>query len=71
MSKHGVLQVLTRAAQDKEWGEQSPRNPSILDEFELTEEEKTALMNKDHEGLEAAGVDQRHTRFMAMKVISS
>jgi hypothetical protein len=67
MSKQGVMQVLTRAAEDKQWGEQIPSDPSILDEYDLTDDEKAALMNKDHEGLEAVGVDQRHTRFMAMK----
>jgi hypothetical protein len=67
MSKAGVEQVLTRAAQDEDFKNRVPSDPSVLDQYDLTDEEKAALVNKDHEGLEALGVDQRQTRWMARK----
>jgi hypothetical protein len=67
MSKTGVEQVLKRAAQDEAFKSQIPNDPSVLDQYDLTDDEKTALVNKDHAGLEAIGVDQRQTSWMARK----
>ena len=67
MSKAGVEQVLTRAAQDAEFKNQIAADPSVLDQFELTDDEKAALANKDHATLEASGVDRRKTSWMARK----
>jgi hypothetical protein len=67
MSRAGVEQVLTRAAQDEAFKDQVSNDPSVLDQYELTDDEKAALVNKDHAGLEALGVDQRQTSWMARK----
>jgi len=67
MSKAGVEQVLTRAAQDGAFQQQIANDPSVLDQFDLTDDEKSALVNKDHATLEAVGVDKRQTSWMARK----
>ena len=67
MSKTGVEQVLTRAARDEAFKRQIMDDPSVLDQFDLTGDEKAALVNKDHAGLEAVGVDKRQTSWMARK----
>jgi hypothetical protein len=67
MSKAGVEQVLTRAAQDDAFKAQVTSDPSVLDQFDLTDDEKAALANKDHAVLEASGVDKRQTSWMARK----
>jgi hypothetical protein len=67
MSKEGVEAVLTRAAQDEAFKNQIANDASVLNQFDLTADEKTALMNNDHASLEAVGVDQRKTSWMARK----
>jgi len=67
MSKTGVEQVLTRAAQDEEFKRRVTDDPSVLDQFDLTDDEKAALTSKDHATLEAVGVDKRQTSWMARK----
>ncbi|MGE3911610.1 MAG: hypothetical protein AB7K36_19790 [Chloroflexota bacterium] len=67
MSKAGVEAVLTRAAQDEAFKQQIASDLSALDGFDLTDDEKAALINKDHANLEALGVDQRKTSWMARK----
>jgi hypothetical protein len=67
MSKAGVEQVLTRAAQDDAFKRQVMDDPSVLDQFDLTDEEKAALANSDRAVLEASGVDRRQTSWMARK----
>lgn len=67
MSKAAVEQVLTRAAQDEEFKHQVASGADVLGEYDLTDAEKAALVNKDHSGLEALGVDQRKTSWMARK----
>jgi hypothetical protein len=67
LSKAGVEEVLTRAAQDEAFKTQVMDDPSVLDQYDLTDAEKAALVNKDHASLEAVGVDQRKTSWMARK----
>ena len=67
MSKAGVEQVLTRAAQDEAFKNQIAADPSMLDQYDLTDDEKAALVNSDHASLEAVGVDKRQTSWMARK----
>ncbi|HZO27942.1 MAG TPA: hypothetical protein VFH48_18345 [Chloroflexota bacterium] len=67
MSKDGVEAVLTRAAQDEAFKRQVMDDPSVLDQYDLTDAEKSALVSKDHASLEAVGVDQRKTSWMARK----
>jgi len=67
MSREGVTQVLTKAAEDPDFKQRAQQDPSLLDQYDLTDEEKEALRNRDHESLEAMGVDQRQTKWMAAK----
>lgn len=62
MSKAGVEQVLTRFAEDREWAQQVARDPKSLDQFDLTPEERAALINQDVGKVEAMGVDERLTK---------
>ena len=62
MSKTGVEQVLTRLAEDSGWARQVAGNSSLLDQYDLTAEERAALVNQDIGKVEAMGVDERLTK---------
>jgi hypothetical protein len=61
------MEILTRSAQDPEFTRRVLADPSLLDQYDLTAEERSALATKDHTALEAMGVDERQTKFMARK----
>ncbi len=60
MSKQAVEQVLMRALGDGEFRDHLQSGPeAALKRYDLTDEERTAIINADQEALLAFGVDKR------------
>jgi hypothetical protein len=69
MSRQGLTQVLTRAAQEPSFRSRIHQDPSLLDAFDLTEAEKEALRTQDSDALDSMSVDERKTRWFLCKDI--
>ena len=64
MSKESVTQILERASEDARFREQLANNPeSALAGYDLTQEERAALMNGDAKELQDLGVDSRVSKW--------
>ena len=57
MSKQAVMEIMERVRTDPEFRKQAERDPErMLANYDLTEEERQALLGKDPAKLEAMGV---------------
>jgi hypothetical protein len=62
MSLEGIEQILERGAREPLFADEIKQDPSILDQYDLTDEEKTALLSKDLDVLESLGLEDRVTK---------
>jgi hypothetical protein len=62
MSLQGIEQVLERGAREPDFSSKIKADPSVLDEYDLTEDERTALLTGNQEQLEALGMEDRVTK---------
>lgn len=64
MSIEAVSQVIDRAVKDRQFCELLAKDPrQALARYELTAEEREALLAGDAEGLEALGLDRRTSKW--------
>ena len=69
MSREGLTQALTRAALEPGFRARVRQDPSLLEVFDLTEDEKEALRTEDNSVLESMSVDERKTPWFLAKDI--
>ena len=63
MSQQGLMEVLEKASTDAAFREELKKNPdAALKGYELSAEERAALMSGDASTLESMGVDARITK---------
>ena len=67
MSSQGVEEVLDRLLQEPAFRDQLKANPAVLDQYDLTAEERQALASWDREAVMGTGVDERVTRRFVKK----
>jgi hypothetical protein len=67
MSREGLTQALTRAALEPDFRARVRQDPSLLETFDLTEDEKEALRTEDNSALESMSVDERKTPWFLAK----
>jgi hypothetical protein len=64
MSQQALMQVLEKASTDAAFRDELKKNPeTALKAYDLTAEEKAALMSGDTTQLESMGVDSRISKF--------
>jgi len=61
MSLKGIEQILERGAREPKFAAEIKRNPKVLDEYDLTAEERAAILSGDRARLEKLGMDEQVT----------
>ena len=62
MSIEAIEKILERGARDPEFASQIRKDPKVLDEYELTPDERTAILSRDNDQIEALGMNERVTK---------
>jgi hypothetical protein len=62
MSLEAIEQIMERGAREPEFARQIRDDPSVLDQYDITAEEREALLSRDPDRLEALGLEGRVTR---------
>jgi hypothetical protein len=62
MSIAAIEQILERGARDPSFATEIRNNPSLLDEFDLTPEERAAILSRDSDKIDALGMNERVTK---------
>jgi hypothetical protein len=61
MSMQGLEQILERGAREPDFADKIKKDPSLLDQYDLTEQERAALLSGERDKLEALGLEERVT----------
>ena len=62
MSMEGLEQILERGAREPDFATKIRNDPSLLDQYELTADERAALLSRDLDKIESLGMDERVTK---------
>ena len=62
MSIEAIEQILERGARDPNFATELRNDPSILDQYDLTAEERAAILSRDEGQIESLGMDERVTK---------
>jgi len=62
MSLKGIEQVLERGARDPEFAAEIRRDPKVLDQYDLSAEERGAILSRDPVKLEKLGLADKLTK---------
>jgi hypothetical protein len=62
MSLKGIEQVLERGARDPEFAKEIRRDPKVLDQYDLSADERTAILSRDPLKLEKLGLSDKLTK---------
>jgi hypothetical protein len=62
MSLKGIEQVLERGAREPEFAAEIRRDPKVLEQYDLTAEEREAILSRDPVKLEKLGMNDRLTK---------
>ena len=59
MSLRGIEQILERGARDPQFAAEIRRDPKVLDQYELSTEEREAILSRDPVKLEKLGLPDK------------
>ena len=62
MSMEGMEKILERGAREPDFATKIRKDPSLLDQYELTADERAALLSRDLDKIESLGMDERVTK---------
>lgn len=62
MSLKGIEAVLERGAREPDFAAKIKRDPKVLDQYDLTAEERAAILSRDPVQLEKLGMNDRFTK---------
>jgi len=62
MSLEGIEQILERGAREPYFANRIKSDPSVLDEYDLTADERSALLSGDIDTLDSLGLEDRVTK---------
>ena len=62
MSLKGIEAVLERGAREPDFAAKIRRDPKVLDQYDLTTEERAAILSRDPVQLEKLGMSDRFTK---------
>ena len=62
MSMEGLEKILERGAREPDFATKIRKDPSLLDQYELTADERAALLSRDLDKIESLGMDERVTK---------
>jgi hypothetical protein len=62
MSIEAIEQILERGARDPEFATAIRTDPKVLDQFDLTPDERAAILSRDESQIEALGMNDRVTK---------
>jgi len=62
MSTEAIEKILERGARDPQFAAAIRNDPSVLDEYDLTADERTAILSRDNDQIEALGMNERVTK---------
>ena len=62
MSLQAIEQILERGAREPQFADAIKTDPSVLDQYELTDEERKAILSRDLDTLESLGMEERVTK---------
>jgi hypothetical protein len=62
MSLKGIEELLERGAREPKFAAEIRRDPKVLDKFDLTAEERAAILSGDLARLEKLGLDDKVTQ---------
>jgi hypothetical protein len=62
MSLKGLEEILERGAREPGFSATIKSNPAVLDQYDLTAEERQAILSGDETRLESLGMEERVTK---------
>ena len=62
MSIAAIEQILERGARDPEFATAIRKDPTLLNQFDLTADERSAILSRDEGKIEALGMNERVTK---------
>ena len=62
MSIAAIEQILERGAREPEFAAAIQKDPKVLDQYDLTPDERSAILSKDENKIEALGMNERVTK---------
>ena len=62
MSSEAIEQILERGAKDPSFATAIRQDPSLLEQFDLTADERAAILSRDVDQIEALGMNERVTK---------
>jgi hypothetical protein len=61
MSLKGLEEILERGAREPDFADKIKKDPKLLDQYDLTDQERKALLSGERDALEALGLEERMT----------
>jgi hypothetical protein len=62
MSLQAIEQILERGAREPQFADAIKKDPKVLDQYDLTADERSAILSRDMDKLESLGMEERVTK---------